>query len=78
MLGTVGGVGLLIGPAGLFALRRRRDPALGDPASGGLDESFLALLFLTSLTGLLLLVLREQRGDGLLLVVHLGPCWRCS
>ena len=28
VLGTLGGAGLLIGPAGLFALRRRRDPAL--------------------------------------------------
>ena len=35
VLGTVGGVGLLIGPAGLLALRRRRDPALGDPAQQG-------------------------------------------
>jgi citrate/tricarballylate utilization protein len=28
VLGTVGGVGLLVGPAGLLALRRYRDPAL--------------------------------------------------
>ena len=28
----LGGVGLLVGPAGLLALRRRRDPALGAPA----------------------------------------------
>jgi len=72
VLGTLGGAGLLVGPAGLFVLRRTRDPALGDPAQEGLDESFLALLFLTSLTGLLLLVLRDRALMGPLLIVHLG------
>ena len=34
---------------------------LADPAQSGLDDSFLALLFVTSLTGLVLLVLRAMR-----------------
>ena len=72
VLGALGGAGLLVGPAGLFVLRRRRDPALGDPAQEGLDESFIALLFLTSLTGLLLLVLRDRAIMAPLLLVHLG------
>ena len=72
LLGTVGGVGLLVGPTGLLALGRRRDPALGDAAQIGLDESFIALLFVTSLTGVALLVLRNQAAMGTLLVVHLG------
>jgi citrate/tricarballylate utilization protein len=72
VLGTLGGAGLLAGPAGLFVLRRRRDPALGDPAQAGLDESFIVLLFLTSLTGLLLLVLRDRAIMAPLLLVHLG------
>jgi citrate/tricarballylate utilization protein len=72
VLGTLGGAGLLAGSAGLWSLRRRRDPALGDPAQGGLDESFLALLFVTSLTGLALLVLRDQPAMGPLLLLHLG------
>ena len=72
MLGTAGGVGLLIGPAGLLALRRRRDPALSAERQHGLDESFIALLLVTSLTGLLLLVLRNQPVMAMLLVVHLG------
>lgn len=72
ILGTAGGVGLIVGPAGLFALRARRDPALGDPAQAGMDVSFLLLLFLTSLTGLALLVLRHQPVMALLLIVHLG------
>jgi citrate/tricarballylate utilization protein len=72
VLGTAGGTGLLVGPAGLLVLRRRRDPALADPGQGGLDESFIALLFVTSLTGLLLLLLRDRGVMPSLLIVHLG------
>ena len=72
ILGTAGGIGLLVGPPGLLVLRRRRDPMLTDPDQKGLDESFIALLFLTSLTGLLLLVLRESTAMSPLLIVHLG------
>ena len=67
-----GGAGLLIGPAGLLMLRGRRDPALGDPDQRGLDESFIALLFITSLTGFLLLAFRERAVMSALLAVHLG------
>jgi citrate/tricarballylate utilization protein len=72
VLGTAGGVGLVVGPGGLLLHRRRRDPALVDPGQKGLDDSFLALLLLISVTGLLLLALRETAAMGLLLVVHLG------
>jgi citrate/tricarballylate utilization protein len=72
LLGTLGGAGLLIGPAGLFAVRRRRDPALADPGQDGLDTAFILMLFMTSATGLLLLALRGQPSMTLLLVVHLG------
>ena len=72
LLGTLGGVGLLIGPAGLLVLMRHRDPALGDAAQQGLDESFIVLLLATSLTGIALLVLRNQPVMGVLLIVHLG------
>jgi citrate/tricarballylate utilization protein len=72
LLGMAGGAGLLIGPAGLLMLRARRDPALGDPGQRGLDESFIALLFVTSLTGYLLLLFRERAIMSAVLVVHLG------
>jgi len=72
LLGTAGGVALLVGPAGLLLQRRRRDPSLGGPAQDGLDQSFIALLLLTALTGLLLLVLRERAVMSALLIVHLG------
>jgi citrate/tricarballylate utilization protein len=72
VLGTLGGAGLLAGPAGLFVLRRRRDRALSDPAQDGMDTSFIAMLFLTSASGLLLLALRGQPLMPLLLTVHMG------
>jgi citrate/tricarballylate utilization protein len=72
ILGTLGGIGLLVGPTGLLALRLRRDPELADPAQDGMDVGFLALLSLTSATGLALLVLRETSAMGVLLAVHLG------
>jgi len=72
VLGTLGGIGLLIGPVGLYWLKRRRDTAIVDNKQDGMDISFLALLFLTSLTGLLLLVLRDTVAMGVLLRIHLG------
>jgi citrate/tricarballylate utilization protein len=72
MLGTLGGIGLLIGPAGLYWLFRRRDPAIKYAGQKGLDTAFLALLFFTSLTGLLLLALRESPEMNLLLGIHLA------
>ena len=72
LLGTVGGIGLLVGPAGLLWLNLRRHPLHGDPAQQAMDRGFIALLFLTSLTGLALLVWRDTSAMGLLLAVHLG------
>lgn len=72
VLGTVGGIGLLIGPAGLYWLGKRRDEATADPEQRGMNTAFIVLLLLTSLTGLALLAWRETAAMGLLLVVHLG------
>ena len=72
LLGTLGGLALLIGPAGLFVLSQKRDPKLTDRARRGMDTAFIAMLFLTSLTGLLLLILRDSATMGMLLSVHLG------
>jgi citrate/tricarballylate utilization protein len=72
VLGTVGGIGLLVGPAGLLVVRTRRDPALGVPDRGGLDDALAVLLFLTSLTGIVLLLARTQAAMPALLIVHLG------
>lgn len=72
VLGTLGGIGLLIGPAGLLAAKWRRDPEMRDEPRFGMEVAFLAMLFLTSLTGLALLVLRDTPAMGMLLALHLG------
>jgi citrate/tricarballylate utilization protein len=72
VLGTLGGIGLLAGPAGLFWLKRKRDPALDDLNPRDFGESFIVLLLLSSFTGLLLLALRETGAMSWLLMVHLG------
>jgi citrate/tricarballylate utilization protein len=72
LLGMAGGIGLLIGPTGLFVLSRRRDAKFTDPPRTGMDTAFIAMLFLVSLTGLLLLLLRDTAAMGLLLAIHLG------
>ena len=72
MLGVVGGIGLLIGPAGLLWLNLRRNPAHGDENQKPMDRGFIALLFLVSSSGLALLALRETSALGLMLAIHLG------
>ncbi len=72
VLGTVGGVSLVIGTLGLLLLRPARDPATYDHGQAGMDSAFTALLLLTGASGLLLLALRHTAALGPLLVVHLG------
>jgi citrate/tricarballylate utilization protein len=72
VLGTAGGLGLLVGPAGLYWIGRTRDPDTADPAERPLDRGFILLLLLSSLTGLMLLALRETSAMPTLLIVHLG------
>jgi len=71
-LGIWGGIGLLIGPAGLLWLNLRRHPLHGDPAQRPMDRGFIVLLFLISLSGLALLAWRDTSAMALLLAVHLG------
>ncbi|HEX9661129.1 MAG TPA: tricarballylate utilization 4Fe-4S protein TcuB [Candidatus Binatia bacterium] len=72
VLGTAGGVGLLIGTIGLLFLKRQSDRAPAVQSMRSMDVAFLWLLFLTSLTGMLLLALRETAAMGTLLAIHLG------
>ncbi|HEX9879751.1 MAG TPA: tricarballylate utilization 4Fe-4S protein TcuB [Candidatus Binatia bacterium] len=72
LLGTVGGVMLLLGTAGLLYLKSRSDHEPADPQMLDMDVALLVLLLLTSLTGLLLLAFRETAAMGTLLAVHLG------
>ncbi|NNJ16269.1 tricarballylate utilization 4Fe-4S protein TcuB [Pseudomonas putida CSV86] len=72
MLGIAGGLGLLVGPAGLLYLNLQRDPTQGDAKQKPMDRGFIALLFLVSASGLALLAFRETSALGLLLALHLG------
>ena len=71
-LGTAGGIAMVIGCAGLLAMKRRVAGEPSNDATRSMDVSFLVLLFLVSLTGLLLLALRDTAAMGLLLAAHLG------
>jgi citrate/tricarballylate utilization protein len=72
LLGTLGGIGLLIGPVGLLSEKWKRDPALVDQARMGMDVAFIAMLFLTALSGIVLLLWRDTAAMGPLLALHLG------
>ncbi|KAE9778725.1 tricarballylate utilization protein TcuB, partial [Escherichia coli] len=72
MLGTLGGIGLVVGPAGLLWLNLRRSPLHGDARQKPMDRGFILLLLLTSLTGLALLAGRDTSWMAILLVIHLG------
>jgi citrate/tricarballylate utilization protein len=72
LLGTVGGIGLLAGAAGLLWLNLRRAPAHGDPKQRPMDRAFIGLLLATSASGLALLAWRDSNAMPALLAVHLG------
>jgi citrate/tricarballylate utilization protein len=72
VLGTVGGIALVLGTTDLFRAKFARDPALIDQPRMGMDVAFIAMLWATGLTGLVLLVLRDTSAMGLLLALHLG------
>ncbi|MFT3663408.1 tricarballylate utilization 4Fe-4S protein TcuB [Piscinibacter sp.] len=72
LLGAVGGVSLLIGTGGLWRLNRSRHALQGDPAQKPMDLGFIALLFLTSASGLALWLGRGTSALAPLLCLHLG------
>ena len=47
VLGALGGIGLIVGPLGLLALKIRRDQRIVDPQQDGMDLSFIGLLLAT-------------------------------
>ncbi len=72
VLGTLGGIGLVLGTTELFRAKLTRDPAMVDTPRMGMDVAFIAMLWAAGLTGLVLLVLRDTAAMGLLLALHLG------
>ncbi|PXX33754.1 MULTISPECIES: tricarballylate utilization 4Fe-4S protein TcuB [Burkholderia] len=72
LLGTAGGIGLIAGAAGLLWLNLKRVPERGDARQRPMDRGFIALLLLTSASGLALLALRTTSAMPSLLAIHLG------
>ena len=72
LLGISGGVALVIGTVGLFWLNLRRHPLQQDQAQKPMDRAFIALLFLTAASGLLLMLVKHTPGLPLALCLHLG------
>jgi citrate/tricarballylate utilization protein len=72
VLGSVGGIALMIGTGGLLYLKWKSDRVPGDATMMQMDVSFILILFLSALSGMLLLVFRETAAMGTLLAIHLG------
>ena len=72
LLGTAGGIAMLIGTAGLLRIKFAADPAPAAEALRDIDYSFLVLLFVAAATGLILLALRDTGAMSALLALHLG------
>ncbi len=72
LLGVAGGLGLVLGTAGLWVLKRRRHPQHGEAAQQPMDLGFIALLFLVGASGLALAALKTTPALPLLLCLHLG------
>ena len=72
LLGTLGGVAMVIGAGGLLWLHRREDPLPTATKARRADAALLILLLAVALTGLGLLLLRGTAAMGLLLAIHLG------
>ena len=62
----------MIGPVGLMKAKLTRDPDMVDTSKFGMETAFLAMLFATGLSGLVLMALRETPALGITLSLHLG------
>jgi citrate/tricarballylate utilization protein len=72
VLGTSGGLLMLVGTSGLFAMKFVDDPMPTVRRLLGGDVAMLVLLAMIALTGLILLAVRATSAMGLAMAVHLG------
>ncbi len=72
LLGLVGGLGLVVGCAGLAWLKLAGNPAPREPRLLGAESALLFLLFMVAITGLGLLAVRATGAMGVALTIHLG------
>ncbi len=72
LLGTVGGLGMLVGTVGLLAMKFTDDPMVNARRMLGGDIALLVLLAMAALTGLVLLAVRSSGAMGFAMAIHLG------
>lgn len=72
LLGTIGGIGIVVGPWGLLKEKKARYGAIRSARESGMDKAFLWMLLFVGATGLLLLFVRSTPLMGLTLAIHLG------
>jgi citrate/tricarballylate utilization protein len=72
LLGTVGGIAMIIGIGGLLQIKLTADHAPASKLLMDIDYAFLVLLFAAAATGLLLLAMRNAAAMSIFLAVHLG------
>ena len=72
VLGTLGGIGLIVGPLGLLFAKSSRDPALMDTSRSGMEKAFIIMLLATAVSGFAVLCLRATPMLGVTLALHLG------
>jgi citrate/tricarballylate utilization protein len=70
--GTLGGIGLIIGTAGLTWIKVESDREPAAKRAVAMDYVFLVSLGLAAFSGMLTLILRETSAMGIALVVHLA------
>ncbi len=72
VLGILGGISLGVGTTGLLVLNLRRHPLQQDKSQHTMDRGFIALLFLTAASGLVLMMIGNGPALPVTLCVHLG------
>jgi citrate/tricarballylate utilization protein len=70
--GSLGGIMMIVGCTALMAMKLRSDREPATRVMRSMDFAFLAVLNLSSITGMLVVVFRETAVMGILLAVHLG------
>ena len=72
VLGTLGGIGLIVGIIGFLYAKNKSDKSLTDDHAAKSGNAFSFALLLVAVTGMLVLAFRETAAMGILLLLHLG------
>jgi citrate/tricarballylate utilization protein len=72
ILGVAGGIAMIVGCAGLLALKVRANPARSVAGMRAMDVAFIISLLLVNVSGFAVLALRETWIMGITLAAHLG------